>query len=173
MAWSRISKSGCREGCIRFFPIFQWRMVLHFHRRCLCFVIRGGHHTGRETGLLQITSVHDFSLQCTARSAFIHSSFYWRKTCHQTASPDSLRELFIVSRDKQSLVIHATLRCTIGLVEHFLTHSWLPPSHYDSEAQGEKGFRLQSILLHVSMCRIERRRQRANASSLYCIPKIM
>lgn len=41
--------------------------------------------------------------------------------------------------DKQSLrAIHAALRCTIRLVEHFLTHSWLPPSYYDSEAQGEK-----------------------------------
>lgn len=48
-------------------------------------------------------------------------------------------ELFIVSRDKQSLtIIHAVLRCTIKIVEHFLTHSWLPPSYCDSQAQGEK-----------------------------------
>lgn len=33
---------------------------------------------------------------------------------------------------------HSCNRCTIRLVEHFLTHSWLPPSSYDSEAQGEK-----------------------------------
>lgn len=57
----------------------------------------------------------------------------------QTASSVLSLKLFIVSRDKQSLrVIHAALRCTIRLVEHFLTHSWLPPSYYDSEAQGEK-----------------------------------
>lgn len=51
-----------------------------------------------------------------------------------------------MSRDKQSLrVIHAALRCTIRLVEHFLTHSWLPPSYYDSEAQGEKKKKVSDI----------------------------
>ena len=59
--------------------------------------------------------------------------------------------------DKQSLrAIHAALRCTIRLVEHFLTHSWLPPSYYDSEAQGEKNvsdFRaFFSVCVYVCVC---------------------
>lgn len=150
MARSWISKSGRREGyiyfsdfsvensvalpqtmhvlCIWSFHTIEW----HCHQRW-------SHSKGKPVHLKKARSV--FSQNRHTRSVFIHCSFYWRKTCHQTTSSVSSPELFIVSRDKQSLrVIHAALRCTIRLVEHFLTHSWLPPSYYDSEAQGEKKF---------------------------------
>lgn len=145
VVWSRISKSGCiyfsvtdRASAFLFDILHKW-IPLSWE-----VIDRQGDSSSSLSS--------EFSLQyilCDV-SVFIHSSFYYRNKCHQTASSASSLELFIVSGDKQSLrVIHAALRCTIRLVEHFLTHSWLPPSYYDSEAQGEKSFRLQSI---ISVC---------------------
>lgn len=103
--------------------------------------VRGG-DTGREK---QVTFSHCSILrgQCLSVVVFIGR----RRVTRQRVQ--SLK-LFIVSRDKQPLrVIHAALRCTISLVEHFLTHSWLPPSYYDSETQGEKKFQTSE---HSSAC---------------------